>query len=134
MITMLRKFRVDVDHVMIIPEMKDRPSDESWKRYCMMQQQFLFDKDLESPEGAYIPAKLATDDRRIRFSKRQVRIGEVIRKHSSNATMVVVNLPVPKNIDQGHYQYMCWLETLSYDLPPTILMRGNQDHVMTFYS
>ena len=31
-------------------------------------------------------------------------------------------------------QYMSWLETMSWNLPPVLLMRGNQTSVLTFYS
>ncbi|CDQ93149.1 unnamed protein product [Oncorhynchus mykiss] len=30
--------------------------------------------------------------------------------------------------------YMSWLETLSKDLPPLLLVRGNHQSVLTFYS
>ncbi|CAG09668.1 unnamed protein product, partial [Tetraodon nigroviridis] len=30
--------------------------------------------------------------------------------------------------------YMCWLETLSRDVPPLLLVRGNHQSVLTFYS
>ena len=30
--------------------------------------------------------------------------------------------------------YMAWLETLTKNMPPIMLMRGNQTDVLTFYS
>jgi len=30
--------------------------------------------------------------------------------------------------------YMAWLETLTRDMPPFLLVRGNQTSVLTFYS
>ena len=30
--------------------------------------------------------------------------------------------------------YMAWLETLTRDMPPMMLIRGNQTSVLTFYS
>jgi solute carrier family 12 sodium/potassium/chloride transporter 2 len=30
--------------------------------------------------------------------------------------------------------YMAWLEALTRDLPPYLLVRGNQQSVLTFYS
>lgn len=30
--------------------------------------------------------------------------------------------------------YMSWLDTLSKDLPPLLLVRGNHQSVLTFYS
>jgi solute carrier family 12 sodium/potassium/chloride transporter 2 len=40
----------------------------------------------------------------------------------------------------AHKQLMCsalylvWLELLTRDMPPTLLVRGNQSSVLTFYS
>lgn len=30
--------------------------------------------------------------------------------------------------------YMAWLDTLTRDMPPMMLIRGNQTNVLTFYS
>ena len=32
------------------------------------------------------------------------------------------------------WMYLAWLETLTKDLPPFLLLRGNQTSVLTFYS
>ena len=30
--------------------------------------------------------------------------------------------------------YMAWLDIMTRDLPPTLIMRGNQQSVLTFYN
>jgi len=30
--------------------------------------------------------------------------------------------------------YMAWLDILSRDMPPMLLLRGNQENVLTYYS
>ncbi|KYO27021.1 hypothetical protein Y1Q_0018190 [Alligator mississippiensis] len=43
-------------------------------------------------------------------------------------------LPIARKGRYPSSLYMAWLETLSQDLrPPVILIRGNQDNVLTFY-
>lgn len=43
-------------------------------------------------------------------------------------------LPVGRKGKCPSSLYMAWLETLSQDLrPPVILIRGNQENVLTFY-
>ena len=96
-----------------------------------MQKEFETDQD---EQNAYISPKTTQDPSNVRIAKRNVRVGELVRVHSSDATMVIINMPLPRQWGQSQYQYMCWLETLSKDLPPTILMRGNQENVLTFYS
>lgn len=60
-------------------------------------------------------------------------MGELLREHSSDASLIVMTLPVPhQNTDRQ--LYMGYLETLTRDLPPVCLIRGNQQSVLTFYS
>lgn len=40
---------------------------------------------------------------------------------------------VPQRTISAH-RYMSWLEVMSHNLPPILLMRGNQTSVLTFYS
>jgi Solute carrier family 12 len=60
---------------------------------------------------------------------RVIRMGELIRKHSRDATMVVLGFVYHWRLPPG--LLMCWAETLSYGLPPAILVRGNGDLVIT---
>ncbi|CAK5125540.1 unnamed protein product [Meloidogyne enterolobii] len=43
-------------------------------------------------------------------------------------------LPVPRRGLISPALYLAWLEMMSSDLPPTLLLRGNQQSVLTFYS
>ncbi|KAA0722985.1 Solute carrier family 12 member 3 [Triplophysa tibetana] len=66
-------------------------------------------------------------------SERKVRLNEIIRRNSKHAALVLVSLPVPQS-DCPSSLYMAWLETLSWRLHcPVLLIRGNQQNVMTFY-
>ena len=80
------------------------------------------------------------------------RQAELLRQHSSRADLVVVTLPLPKyilsfllsNISKASSfngrlstsgsLYSAWLDLLTKDLPATLLVRGNQQSVLTFYS
>jgi len=58
-------------------------------------------------------------------------VADLIRKESKDAGIVFCTLPYPlKGIDNG--MYMSWLDALSED-QPTILIRGNNENVLTFY-
>ena len=133
---LLQKFRIQVQFLKMVPEVNSRPSSNEWEAYKNMQSEFETtseecDEDEPTP---FITKKLRESAKIKRITKRQVRIGQMVREYSTDASIVIVNIPLPKQIVQGHYQYMCWLETLSHGLPPTILMRGNQESVITFYS
>ncbi|KFP19634.1 Solute carrier family 12 member 3, partial [Egretta garzetta] len=59
---------------------------------------------------------------------RQVRLNEILLDYSRDAALIAMKGRCPSSL------YMAWLETLSQDLrPPVILTRGNQENVLTFY-
>lgn len=43
-------------------------------------------------------------------------------------------LPIPRKGLCSASLYMAWLDTLTKDLPPILLLRGNQESVLTYYS
>ena len=131
MIQLLQKFRINVKFLKVVPELKSRPSSEEWKSYEEMQKDYEIEYEEQS---AFISPKTREDHNIRRMTKRHVRVGELVRRMSAEATLVVINIPLPRKMGNAHYQYMCWLETLSHGLPPTILLRGNQENVLTFYS
>uniref|UniRef100_A0A671UNN4 Solute carrier family 12 member 10, tandem duplicate 1 n=1 Tax=Sparus aurata TaxID=8175 RepID=A0A671UNN4_SPAAU len=65
--------------------------------------------------------------------KRKVRLNEIIRRNSQHAALVLVSLPVPHS-DCPSALYMAWLDTLTCGLHcPAVLIRGNQQNVLTYY-
>ncbi|KAF2978873.1 hypothetical protein EK904_006123, partial [Melospiza melodia maxima] len=67
-------------------------------------------------------------------SLRQVRLNEILRDYSRDAALIAITPPIGRKGRCPSSLYMAWLETLSQDLrPPIILTRGNQENVLTFY-
>ncbi|NWS62965.1 S12A3 protein, partial [Chunga burmeisteri] len=67
-------------------------------------------------------------------SLRQVRLNEILLDYSRDAALIAITLPIGRKGRCPSSLYMAWLETLSQDLrPPIILTRGNQENVLTFY-
>uniref|UniRef100_A0A8C1RGN9 Solute carrier family 12 member 10, tandem duplicate 3 n=1 Tax=Cyprinus carpio TaxID=7962 RepID=A0A8C1RGN9_CYPCA len=65
--------------------------------------------------------------------ERTLRLNEIIKKNSIHAALVVISLPVPE-VTCPSSLYMSWLDALSYGIHcPALLIRGNQENVMTFY-
>lgn len=97
-----------------------------------------------------------SDEERIRMhdkTNRQLRLREMLREHSKKANLIVMSMPMPRQVRnfflllnylriflilfQGEVSaplYMSWLEVLSYGMPPMLFVRGNQTSVLTFYS
>uniref|UniRef100_A0A182FSH2 Bumetanide-sensitive sodium-(Potassium)-chloride cotransporter n=1 Tax=Anopheles albimanus TaxID=7167 RepID=A0A182FSH2_ANOAL len=67
-------------------------------------------------------------------TNRQLRLREMLLEHSSKANLIVMSMPMPRLGTVSATLYMSWLEMLTKDMPPTLLVRGNQTSVLTFYS
>ncbi|XP_076758945.1 sodium potassium chloride cotransporter isoform X1 [Xylocopa sonorina] len=65
---------------------------------------------------------------------RQLRLRELLLENSSQSTLLVMSLPMPRKGAVSAPLYMAWLEALTKDMPPTLLIRGNHTSVLTFYS
>lgn len=86
---------------------------------------------------------------------RQLRLRELLLQHSHSACLIVMSMPIPRKVHSLTYDlkyyvlhclfsnlqgivsaplYMSWLEMLTKDMPPFLLVRGNQTSVLTFYS
>lgn len=44
------------------------------------------------------------------------------------------SMPIARKETISDFLYMAWLDILTKDLPPTLLIRGNHKSVLTFYS
>uniref|UniRef100_A0A8D0B0Q7 Solute carrier family 12 member 1 n=1 Tax=Sander lucioperca TaxID=283035 RepID=A0A8D0B0Q7_SANLU len=64
----------------------------------------------------------------------QVRLNEVLQENSKSANLIIVSMPIARKESVSDFLYMAWLDILTKDLPPTLLIRGNHKSVLTFYS
>ncbi|MGH0148367.1 UNVERIFIED_CONTAM: hypothetical protein FKN15_012688 [Acipenser sinensis] len=84
-----------------------------------------------------IPYRMAgdTNARLVQMeSLRQVRLNEILLDYSRDAALIVMTMPIGRRSECPSSLYMAWLETLSQNLrPPVMLIRGNQESVLTFY-
>ncbi len=53
---------------------------------------------------------------------------------SSDAALVVMTLPVIRAGSVPGSLYLGWLDMMTRHMPPTLIIRGNQESVLTFYS
>jgi len=81
---------------------------------------------------------MTLDDTQLQLMKekinRHLRLRELLLDNSRQANMVVMTLPVPRRKGTSAPMYMAWLECLTRDMPPMLLVRGNQQSVLTYYS
>jgi len=123
MAALLAKFRIDFSSVLVIPDVTKRASEDTKRK--------LTAKLAELPAGTISEEELSTNKEK---TNRHLRLRELLEEHSSEAELIVMTLPLPR---RGHISaplYLTWLDLMTYDMPPTLLIRGNQTSVLTFYS
>lgn len=57
---------------------------------------------------------------------------ELLLEHSAKATLNVVTMPLPQK-GRDALLYMAVLDTLTKEMPLTLLIRGAQESVLTYY-
>ncbi|KAK9507421.1 hypothetical protein O3M35_007276 [Rhynocoris fuscipes] len=127
MASLLSKFRINYESLTMINDIMDAPDPKT----------VAFFKDLlinfrnKTNEFAVTEDEL---DMLKEKTDRQLRLRELLQKHSKESTLVVMSLPMPRKGLVSAPLYMAWLEALTRDMPPFLLIRGNQAPVLTFYS
>uniref|UniRef100_A0A4W6ESE2 Solute carrier family 12 member 3 n=1 Tax=Lates calcarifer TaxID=8187 RepID=A0A4W6ESE2_LATCA len=70
----------------------------------------------------------------VSITHRQIRLNEVLQDYSREAALIVITMPVGRRGVCPSTLFLAWLDFLSRDLrPPVLLVRGNQENVLTFY-
>nr|XP_004670793.1 solute carrier family 12 member 3 isoform X2 [Jaculus jaculus] len=140
-ISLLSKFRLGFHEVHVLPDINQKPRAEHTKRFEDMIAPFRLNDGFKDEATVAemrrdCPWKISDEENnknRIK-SLRQVRLNEILLDYSRDAALVVITLPIGRKGKCPSSLYMAWLETLSQDLrPPVILIRGNQENVLTVY-
>lgn len=129
LVALLHKFRIDCLDVVMLPDVTKSPQPKTVQEFDDITRKFgesaKLDKNMTITEEELI----SMQDK----SNRHMRVHELLLEHSRDATLVVMTLPMPKK-SRSAALYLAWLEMLTKDLPPCLLVRGNQTSVLTFYS
>lgn len=129
MAALLSKFRIDYSDVIVIPDITKKAEEKSKKEFNELIKNFKSD---DKQDGSAI-----TETELISMrgkTNRHLRIREMLQLHSKDSTLVVMTLPMPRKGQVSCSLYMAWLEMMSKDMPPFLLVRGNQTSVLTLYS
>ncbi|KAM6060515.1 solute carrier family 12 member 1 isoform 2-T3 [Theristicus caerulescens] len=141
MASLLSKFRIKFADINIICDINIKPHKESWKFFEEMIEPYRLHescKDITTAEKLKRETPWKITDAELEAFKeksyRQVRLNELLQEHSRAANLIVLSLPVARKGVVSDYLYMAWLEILSKNLPPILMVRGNHKNVLTFYS
>ncbi|KAF8571428.1 hypothetical protein P879_01440 [Paragonimus westermani] len=87
-----------------------------------------------SPSSAISPGPQNKRFKTKRKIHSAARLNELIRTHSSDADLVIVNMPNPSRNPTSDYYYMDYVEALAEGLPCVLLVRGTGREVITAFS
>lgn len=150
MANLLKKLRINYSSLVLLQGVFDAPKESTIRMHKKLLDGFLegqndqcFVSDLEQEklhEKTYL----------------HLRLREMLREHSQKASMIVMSLPMPRQVrycdtkkcfmksfilyfcvqnEVSAPLYMSWLEMLTNGMsPPFLLLRGNQTSVLTFNS
>ncbi|KAL1139743.1 hypothetical protein AAG570_006721 [Ranatra chinensis] len=133
MASLLSKFRIDYSDLKVIPDVTKKPMEESVTYFeSIIKDLKIVDNSEVDTKGVFMSeAELtAMKDK----TNRHLRLRELLLENSMNSNFIVMTLPMPRKNVVTACLYMAWLETLTKDMPPFLLVRGNQQSVLTFYS
>nr|ABU68839.1 solute carrier family 12 member 10.2 [Danio rerio] len=136
---LLKRFRLEIEEVIVITDVDKPPLAKNVQRFEDTITPFRLSEeqtrvDLQEFRRLNPWAVSDKDLEAVRPKvERTVRLNEIIKKNSLYAALVVVSLPVP-DLNCPSSLYMAWMEALSIGINcPALLIRGNQENVMTFY-
>ncbi|KAM3609710.1 uncharacterized protein V6R79_019022 [Siganus canaliculatus] len=142
MLALIKKFRLGFQDVEVLPEIYQNPQPENVDQFEDMVSSFRLDTHPKQssdsgPTTLQEEPWIITDqdlERNKAKSLRQIRLNEVLHDYSSEAALIVITMPVGRRGVCPSTLYLAWLDFLSRDLrPPVLLVRGNQENVLTFY-
>lgn len=133
MANLLSKLRIDYSSLTMLQGMSQKPSADTIDFHARLLDGFREgDAGANAAENCYVPdTELVQLEEK---TNRQLRLRELLLEHSTDASLVVMSLPMPRQGAVSAPLYMSWLEVLTRDMPPFLLIRGNQMPVLTFYS
>nr|XP_061813086.1 solute carrier family 12 member 3-like [Nerophis lumbriciformis] len=140
--TLIKKFRLGFNDVTVLPDLFQKPQPGNIHQFENMVSSFKVDTNPKN-ESDYGSARVQDEpwwitdqdlDRNRAKSFRQIRLNEILQDVSHEAGLIVITMPVGRRGVCPSILYLAWLEFLSRDLnPPVLLVRGNQENVLTFY-
>ncbi|XP_012268643.1 bumetanide-sensitive sodium-(potassium)-chloride cotransporter isoform X2 [Athalia rosae] len=127
----MAKFRIKYTSLKMVDDISVQPHADTQKFFETLISGFREKDGVENTDYTVTEAELQNLRDK---TNRQLRLRELLLENSSDSTFVVMSLPMPRKGAVSAPLYMAWLETLTRDMPPTLLVRGNHTSVLTFYS
>ena len=112
MAALLAKFRIEFSSVIVIPDVTKRASDETREAFNKIVE--------ELPEGTIPEEELIENKEK---TNRHMRLSELLQENSKESEMIFITLTLPRRGQVSAPLYLAWLDIMTRDLPPTLLIR-----------
>ncbi|XP_059486469.1 bumetanide-sensitive sodium-(potassium)-chloride cotransporter-like isoform X2 [Neocloeon triangulifer] len=134
MASLLSKFRIDYANLTMVHDVSEKPHPKTARLFEDIIKPFREDNSPTSSKDN----KFFISDSELKLlvnkTERQLRLRELLQQHSRDSNMIVMTMPMPRKGVVSAPLYMAWLEVLTRDMPPFMLVRGNQTSVLSFYA
>ncbi len=144
MATLLAKFRIDFQDVIPLNDVTKKPqrqTKDEFRELITSPNNNIGVTDGGGGDARRSELLVSDEDLTAHAEKSgfHLRLAEIVRQNSSSAELVVMTLPLPKKggsapLPPPPMLYMAWLDLITRNMPPFLLVRGNQESVLTFYS
>ncbi|KAL3866006.1 hypothetical protein ACJMK2_043347 [Sinanodonta woodiana] len=133
MASLLSKFRIEYSQLTIISDLSKKPQLSTYKEFEGLIVKWRLRHEESHDEFMW---KIMDDDLICHKERtyRNLRLREELKRYSTAASLIVMSLPTPRKVQCPAGLYMGWLEMLTRGMPPILLLRGNQQSVLTYYS
>uniref|UniRef100_A0A8D0B0Q4 Solute carrier family 12 member 3 n=1 Tax=Sander lucioperca TaxID=283035 RepID=A0A8D0B0Q4_SANLU len=141
-LALIKKFRLGFHDVEVLTDIYQNPKPDNVRHFENTVGRFRLDtspkqdSDSEPPRQQEEPWMITDQDleRNQAKSLRQIRLNEVLQDYSRDAALIIITMPVGRRGVCPNTLYLLWLDALSRDLrPPVLMVRGNHENVLTFY-
>jgi hypothetical protein len=131
--TLLAKFRIEFDDLIVFSTQDKKPKATSSTQY----EQLIADWRLKPDESENdFPWKISETMFKQNNDKiiQHLRLKELLLQYSKDSTFIFITISVPSKQTTCASLYMSWLDFISKQMPPMLMIRGNQKSVLTYYS
>ncbi|XP_035208918.1 solute carrier family 12 member 2-like isoform X2 [Stegodyphus dumicola] len=128
---LLRKFRIPFTDLSVLSSAGEPLHQQSAQIFENTISKWLTKNEAEKDPVAITRSCLNSHKKK---TNQFLRLRELLEKHSKSSNMVIMTLPLPRKDHCPAFLYMAWLDILTNGMPPFLLVRGNQNSVLTFYS
>ncbi|MED6244384.1 hypothetical protein ATANTOWER_007822 [Ataeniobius toweri] len=141
-LSLIKRFRLGFQDVEVLTDIYQNPQPVNVHHFESLIRRFKQDPNTKQDSDSHpagqqeAPWMITHQDleRNMAKSLRQIRLNEVLQDYSRDAALIVITMPVGRRGVCPSSLYLAWLDVLSRDLrPPVLMVRGNQESVLTFY-